>query len=69
MACHVRDLARRLDVPVGAVLEGGYDLEALATSAVVTIAALDGSGEAAWAAADPLVTPRAASYLAHHRTL
>ncbi|MDQ2896964.1 MAG: histone deacetylase, partial [Actinomycetota bacterium] len=69
MTCHVRDLARRLDVPVGAVLEGGYDLEALATSAVATIAALEGSGDVAWGAADPLITPRAASYLAHRWTL
>ena len=65
MACHVRELAGRLGVPVGAVLEGGYDLEALAESAVATMAALGGSGEAASAAADGLITPRFASHLAH----
>ena len=26
MACHVRDMAATVDAPVGAVLEGGYNL-------------------------------------------
>jgi acetoin utilization deacetylase AcuC-like enzyme len=69
MACHVRDLAGRLGVPVGAVLEGGYDLAALAESAVATIAALGGVGEVESAAPDALVTPRVASHLAHRWTL
>jgi acetoin utilization deacetylase AcuC-like enzyme len=41
MSCRVRDLARELDVPLGAVLEGGYDVEALAECVTVTLAALD----------------------------
>ena len=46
MACHVRDMAAFLDAPVGAVLEGGYDLQALSESVVATVAALAGEGTA-----------------------
>jgi acetoin utilization deacetylase AcuC-like enzyme len=46
MACHVRDMAAVLDAPVGAVLEGGYDLGALSESVVATVAALAGDGAA-----------------------
>jgi acetoin utilization deacetylase AcuC-like enzyme len=42
MAALVRDAAAGWGAPVGAVLEGGYDLEALAGSAVATMAALGG---------------------------
>ncbi|HET8565542.1 MAG TPA: histone deacetylase [Solirubrobacterales bacterium] len=69
MARHVRDAAAGWGAPVGAVLEGGYDLPALADSALATMAALAGEGEAASAAPDPLVTPRAASYVGHHWSL
>jgi acetoin utilization deacetylase AcuC-like enzyme len=41
----VRALAEELGAPVGAVLEGGYDLRALAGSVAVTMAALAGEGE------------------------
>ena len=37
MAASMRGLADELDVPVGVVLEGGYDLEALAESTVATL--------------------------------
>jgi acetoin utilization deacetylase AcuC-like enzyme len=40
MAAQVRQLARGLGVPVGAVLEGGYDLEALSQSVVATLESL-----------------------------
>ena len=69
MTCHVRDLARRLDVPLGVVLEGGYDPTALGQSVVATIAALQGQGDACSAAPDGMVTPRAASHLGHRWTL
>jgi acetoin utilization deacetylase AcuC-like enzyme len=42
MATLVRDATRGWDAPVGAVLEGGYDLAALAESTVATMAALAG---------------------------
>ena len=46
MAAHVREAARDLDVPFGAVLEGGYDLDALAASVAATLEAFaDDSGE------------------------
>jgi acetoin utilization deacetylase AcuC-like enzyme len=45
MACRVRDFARAAEIPVGAVLEGGYEPVALAASVAATLAALGGSGE------------------------
>jgi acetoin utilization deacetylase AcuC-like enzyme len=53
MAHRVRDMAAVLDAPIGAVLEGGYRLAALAESVVATIAALE---------------PAAASYRGGYRT-
>jgi acetoin utilization deacetylase AcuC-like enzyme len=61
LACHVRDSARELRAPVGAVLEGGYDPPSLAASVMATIRALGGEGEAEWIAAEQIVTPRLAS--------
>jgi acetoin utilization deacetylase AcuC-like enzyme len=46
MARHVRELAAQLGVPLGLVLEGGYEPLALADSVVATMAALGGEGEA-----------------------
>jgi acetoin utilization deacetylase AcuC-like enzyme len=69
MACHVRDLAAELSAPVGAVLEGGYDLPALAECTLRTIAALGGAGEAGSVAPDPLVTPWVARHLGRYWTL
>jgi acetoin utilization deacetylase AcuC-like enzyme len=69
MACHVRELGEALNAPVGAILEGGYHLTALAESAVATMSALHGRGAAESAASDPLITPRVASYLGHRWTL
>ena len=66
MACHVRDMARALGAPVGAVLEGGYDLAALAECVPATIAALDGAGVAESIAPDPLVTSRVAAHVGHY---
>ena len=66
MARQVLDLAQALDVPLGAVLEGGYDLDALAESVVATLAALGGEGEAESVAPDPLLTSRAAAQLSRY---
>ncbi len=46
MARRVREMASEAGAPVGAVLEGGYDLDALADSVLATMAALGGAGEA-----------------------
>jgi acetoin utilization deacetylase AcuC-like enzyme len=59
MACHVRDAAREWGAPVGAVLEGGYDLLATADSVVATMAALGGEGEAGEVPREELLTPSA----------
>jgi acetoin utilization deacetylase AcuC-like enzyme len=42
MALRVAALATELDAPAGAVLEGGYDLGALADSAIATMEGLGG---------------------------
>ena len=42
MASLVREFAAERDVPLGAVLEGGYDVDALAECVVATLAALGG---------------------------
>ncbi|HET8813769.1 MAG TPA: histone deacetylase [Solirubrobacterales bacterium] len=47
MAALVGEAARDWGAPVGAVLEGGYDLTALAESVVATMTALGGAAEAA----------------------
>jgi acetoin utilization deacetylase AcuC-like enzyme len=65
LACHVRDMAREVAAPVGAVLEGGYDPDALASCVLATIGALDGAGEADSIAPDPLVTSRIAAHVGH----
>jgi acetoin utilization deacetylase AcuC-like enzyme len=46
MARHVRDFAARLDVPLGAVLEGGYEPAVLAECTLATLTALGGDAEA-----------------------
>ena len=69
MACHVRDLARRVNAPVGAVLEGGYHPPSLAAGVISTMRALVGDGEAKSAAPEFAHTPRAASYVGHHWAL
>ncbi len=69
MACQVRDLATELGAPLGAVLEGGYDVDALAESAVATLEALGGTGEAVSAAPEPLFTSRAAAQIGHYWAL
>jgi acetoin utilization deacetylase AcuC-like enzyme len=50
----LRALGDELDAPVGAVLEGGYDLSALASSVAETMAALANGGATAEVARHPL---------------
>jgi acetoin utilization deacetylase AcuC-like enzyme len=45
LAAHARELAAGLGVPVGVVLEGGYDLAALSESVVATLGSLANGGE------------------------
>jgi acetoin utilization deacetylase AcuC-like enzyme len=60
MARQVRALADGLGVPVGAVLEGGYDLRALATSVAATLEALNEGGEPETVPPHPLAARAAA---------
>ena len=62
MARHVRELG----VPVGAVLEGGYDPGALAECVVATLTGLADSRPSTSSAPEWLLTPRAASYIGHY---
>jgi acetoin utilization deacetylase AcuC-like enzyme len=66
MTSHVRDLARRVGAPVGAVLEGGYHLPSLGASVISMMRALVGDGEAQSVAPEFAYTPRAASYVGQH---
>jgi acetoin utilization deacetylase AcuC-like enzyme len=66
MARHVRDFAEGLDVPLGAVLEGGYEPAALAECVLQTLTALSSDQPPRSAAPEPLLTSRAASYVSHH---
>ncbi len=66
MTCQVRDVARRAGAPIGAVLEGGYDLEALPACVLATMRALDGEGEAESSAPEALYTSRAAAQIGHY---
>jgi acetoin utilization deacetylase AcuC-like enzyme len=66
MACQVRDVAAALGAPVGAVLEGGYDPNALAESVLATVAALSGVGAAQSTAPEMIITPRVAARIGHY---
>jgi acetoin utilization deacetylase AcuC-like enzyme len=63
MATHVASMARALRVPFGAVLEGGYDLDALASSVAVTLEAFGVDSAEPEAFASEEVTERAATFL------
>ncbi len=66
MARHVRAFAEELDVPLGVVLEGGYEPIALAECVLQTLTALSSDESPRSAAPEPLLTSRAASYVSHH---
>jgi acetoin utilization deacetylase AcuC-like enzyme len=68
MARHLRALGERTGAPVGAVLEGGYALDALAASVCATMEALAGDQPPDSVAPD-FLTSRAASYVGHHWSL
>ena len=69
IARHLRELAAGLGVPLGLVLEGGYEPLALADSVLATMAALGGEGEAESAAPEAMLTSRAAAGVARHWSL
>jgi acetoin utilization deacetylase AcuC-like enzyme len=69
MARHVRAFAEELDIPVGAVLEGGYEPAALADCVRETLSALGGSEPPCSAGPEALLTSRAAAYVGHYWSL
>jgi acetoin utilization deacetylase AcuC-like enzyme len=66
IARHVRGLASKLEIPLGAVLEGGYEPAALAVCVRETLAALASDVPAREAAPEPLLTSRAAAQIGHY---
>ncbi|MDQ4049062.1 MAG: histone deacetylase, partial [Actinomycetota bacterium] len=56
MARAIRALADSVGAPVGAVLEGGYELNALAASAAEAMEGLAGGGEPPRVSPGPLVS-------------
>jgi acetoin utilization deacetylase AcuC-like enzyme len=64
MAGHVRHLGEATGAPVGAVLEGGYDLAALAGSVAATMEGLAGDDGPRSVSPD-FATGRAASQIGH----
>ncbi len=66
MARHVRDFASERRVPVGALLEGGYEPAALAQSVLATLTALAGDRPATSVAPEALLTSRAAAHIGRY---
>ena len=62
----MRALGEELGAPVGAVLEGGYDLDALADSVAETMAALANGAAAAGGGAPPAGRRTAAEVLGRY---
>jgi acetoin utilization deacetylase AcuC-like enzyme len=66
MARLVRDMARRAGIPLGVVLEGGYNSSVLAECVIATLPALGGEGEARPVRYESIITPRAAAQLGRY---
>jgi len=66
MARHVRDFAQTLGVPLGAVLEGGYEPSVLAECVQITLEALTDQSPAESAAPEALLTSRAAAQIGRY---
>jgi acetoin utilization deacetylase AcuC-like enzyme len=58
IACLVRDLAQEAHLPLGVVLEGGYNVSVLCECVITTLAALGGHGDAPHVHAEQTLTPR-----------
>jgi acetoin utilization deacetylase AcuC-like enzyme len=69
LAAQVRELAGELGVPVGAVLEGGYDLDALSSSVVATLDSLSDGARPPRQVERDEVSARAASVIGRYWTL
>jgi acetoin utilization deacetylase AcuC-like enzyme len=69
IACLVRDFAREARIPLGVVLEGGYNVPVLCECAVTTLAALGGEGEAPSVDAEDALTPHAVAAVGRYWSL
>jgi acetoin utilization deacetylase AcuC-like enzyme len=69
IARHVRDFAQRLDVPLGVVLEGGYQPAVLGGCVLETLTALAGDEPPVAAAPEALLTSRAAAQIGRYWAL
>jgi acetoin utilization deacetylase AcuC-like enzyme len=69
MGRHVRDLCERLGVPLGVVLEGGYQPRILGECVRETLTALASEEPATSAAPEALLTSRAAAQIGHYWSL
>lgn len=66
MTRHVRDMARSVGAPLGAVLEGGYEPAILGECVIATLQALGDAQPATQAAPEPLLTSRAAAQIGRY---
>ena len=66
MSRHIRDMARAVGAPLGAVLEGGYEPKVLAECVIETLQALHDSRQARSVAPEPLLTARAAARIGRY---
>jgi len=66
MTRQVRDFAAAAGIPLGLVLEGGYDIPVLARCVPTTLAALGDGIPAESIAPDPILTSRAAARIGHY---
>jgi acetoin utilization deacetylase AcuC-like enzyme len=69
IACLVRDMACEGGIPLGAVLEGGYNVPVLCECASTTLAALGGEGEAPRVEVERALTPQATEVLGRYWAL
>jgi acetoin utilization deacetylase AcuC-like enzyme len=66
MARDMRDFIAAAGIPLGLVLEGGYNIPVLAQCVPTTLAALSDDTSAESLASDPLLTSRAAAHIGHY---
>jgi acetoin utilization deacetylase AcuC-like enzyme len=66
MARHVRHLAEERELPLGAVLEGGYEPRALAESVLATLEALGSGDPPRSPAAETILTARASAQVGRY---
>jgi acetoin utilization deacetylase AcuC-like enzyme len=69
IACLVREFARERSIPLGVVLEGGYNVDVLCECVSTTLAALGGEGDAPRVELEQALTPAASEAVGRHWAL